>query len=166
MIEAPRIVQTEDLSYVFIHLQIPRSEMHTVLPTTLHELFDAVKAQGLPIVPWFAHHLVLSDTHFDFEACIPVAASFTPKGRIQRGLWPAGTVARTVYQGDYPGLPAAWHELHTWIEQQGHPYATHIYEHYIVNQGTTKNSAEFRTELSWPLTSRTSISPLLEQAEG
>ena len=108
MIETPKIVQTQDLSYAYIHLQIPRSEMHAVLRPTLTELFDAVKAQGLPIVPWFAHHLVLHDGDFDLEACIPVSGTFTPTARIQRDLWPAGTVARTTYQGDYPGLPTAW----------------------------------------------------------
>ena len=151
MIAIPQIVQTEALPYAFIHLQIPRAEMHAVLPPTLNQLFDAVKEQGLPIKPWFAHHLTLSDSDFDFEACIPVDDSFVPTERIQRGLWPSGTVARTVYQGDYPGLPAAWHELNTWIRKQGHAYAGDIYEHYIVNQGTTKNPAEFRTEMSWPL---------------
>ncbi len=151
MIEPPQIVYTEDLPYAFIQLTVPRPEMHAVLPRTLTELFAAVKAQGLPIVPWFAHHLTLSEGDFDFEACIPVPESFTPEGRIQRGLWPAGKVARTVYHGDYPGLPAAWHEFNTWIRSQGHPYAPHIYEHYLVNQGTTKNPAEYRTELSWPL---------------
>ncbi len=151
-LDTPKIVQTEPLPYAFIHLKIPRAEMHAVLPPTLTELFAAVKAQGLPIVPWFAHHLTLDEGDFNFEACIPVNDSFTPTERVQRGLWPAGTVARTVYQGDYPGLPSAWHEFNGWIRQQGHAYAGHIYEHYIVNQGTTKNPAEFRTEMSWPLT--------------
>ncbi len=151
MIEAPAIVQTEALPYAFIHLTIPRTEMHAVLPPTLTELFAAVKAQGLPIVPWFAHHLTLSEGDFDFETCIPVDSTFQPTGRVERGLWPAGTVAHTVYHGDYSGLSAAWHQLSGWIKQQGHAYAGHIYEHYIVNHGTTKNPAEFRTELSWPL---------------
>ena len=152
MMDTPQIVHTEDQPYAFIHLLIPRSEMHAVLPPTLTELFAAVKAQGLPVVPWFAHHLTLGDGDFDFEACIPVDDRFVAADHVQRGLWPAGTVARTVYHGDYAGLPAAWHEFNAWIRQHGHPYAGHIYEHYIVNQGTTKNPAEFRTELSWPLT--------------
>lgn len=151
MIAPPQIVHTEDLPYAFIHVTIPRTQMHAILPPTLTELFAAVKAQGLPIVPWFAHHLNLSEGDFDFEACIPVDASFVPTGRIQRGLWPAGTAARTIYQGDYPGLPDAWQEFGTWIKRNGHTSATHIYEHYIVNQGTTKNPADYRTELTWPL---------------
>ena len=151
MIDPPAIVQTEALPYAFIHLTIPRTEMHAVLPPTLTELFAAVKAQGLPIVPWFAHHLTLSEGDFDFEACIPVDSSFVPVGRVQRGLWPAGNVARTTYHGDYPGLPNAWRQFSDWITQHGHARANHIYEHYVVHQGVTKMPAEFRTELSWPL---------------
>jgi effector-binding domain-containing protein len=153
MIEAPQIVHTDDEIYAFIHLQIPRAEMHAVLPATLQELFAAVKAQELPIKPWFAHHLTLSDGDFDFEACLPVDDSFIATGRVQCGLWPAGTVARTTYRGDYPGLPAAWDEFNRWIKQAGHTYAGHIYERYVGNQGNTKDPADYRTELSWPLTS-------------
>lgn len=150
-IDPPHIVETQDEPYAFIHLLIPRSQMHTMLRPTLLELHDAVTAQGLPIKPWFAHHLTLSDGDFDFETCLPVDQSFVATGRVQRGLWPAGTVARTVYQGDYPGLPAAWQEFNTWIRQNGHSSASHIYERYVGNQGTTKDPADFRTELSRPL---------------
>ncbi len=151
-IDPPQIVRTEDELYAFIHLRIPRPEMHVVLPATLAELFAEVKAQGLPIVPWFAHHLTLDDGDFDFEACIPVDPSFVATKRVQCGLWPAMTVARTVYKGDYPGLPAAWEEFNAWIKQHGHAYAGNIYERYVGNRGNTKEPGDYRTELSWPLT--------------
>lgn len=158
MIDTPQIVQTEDERYAFIHVVIPRSEMHAVLPPTLRELFAAAEAQGLPIVPWFAHHLGLSDATFDFEVCLPVAETFVPAGRVGVGIWPAGPVARTFFHGDYPGLPAAWAEFGTWIEQRGHRRAGHLYERYTVHQGITKDRAAFVTELSWPLLTSTSES--------
>jgi effector-binding domain-containing protein len=154
-IDPPRITRTQDEIYAFIHLLIPRAEMHAVLPSTLKELHTAVTAQGMPIKPWFAHHLTLSDGDFDFEACLPVDESFIATERVQRGLWPSTTVARTFYQGEYPGLPAAWEEFHTWITQNGYSHAGHIYERYIGNRGNTPNPADYRTELSWPLTSST-----------
>ncbi len=157
-IDAPRIVQTEDERYAFIHLVILRSEMHAVLPPVLHELFAAVKAQGLPVVPWFAHHLHLGGASFDFEACIPVAETFVAIDRVQASIWPAGTIARTLYRGDYPGLPAAWGEFGTWIEHGGYSRAHHLYERYTVHQGMTKDREAFVTELSWPLLPKASES--------
>jgi effector-binding domain-containing protein len=151
-IEPPQIVHTEDEPYAFISLLIPRSEMHVALPVALKELQAALLAQGLPIKPWFAYHLTLNDGDFDLEACFQVNESFVASGRIQRGLWPAGPVVRTVYQGDYPDLPAAWEELNGWIKQAGYTYAPHIYERYLVSRHATQNPAEFRTEMSWPIT--------------
>ena len=156
MIDTPRIVHTEAEHYAFIPLQIPRSEIHAMLRPTLQELHDAVSAQGLPIKPWFAHHLTLSDGNFDFETCLPVDDSFAATGRVQLGLWTAAAVARTIYHGDYPGLPGAWQELNNWLKQAAHPYATHIYERYVGNQGNTKDPADYRTELSWPLIAKLS----------
>ena len=151
MIESPQILQTDAIPYAFLHLTVPRAEMHAILPPALTQLFAEVKAQGLPIVPWFAHHMNLGEGDFDFEACIPVDETFLPTGRVQRGVWPAGTVARTVYHGDYAGLYAAWRELSGWIREQDQRGASHIYEHYVVNQRTVKDPAAYRTVLSWPL---------------
>ncbi len=125
--------------------------MHAILPAIFQELHTALTAQKLPIKPWFAHHLRLSDADFDFESCLPVDSTFVAEGRVQRGLWRAGRVARTVYQGDYFGLPAAWAGFRIWIDQSGYHRTADIYERYVVNQGSTKNVADFRTELSWPL---------------
>ena len=150
-IELPAIVETQDETYAFIHSVLPRAEMHAKLPSILQELHGALTAQGLPIQPWFAHYLSLSQGACEFESCLPVDSSFMPRGRVVQGIWPAGTVARTVYQGDYLGLPAAWAEFGRWIVEGGHVSASHIYERYVVNRHRTQNPTELRTELSWPL---------------
>lgn len=153
MITPPQILHVEAQPYAFVHLLIPRSAMHVELPPALGEVHAAVTAQGLPILPWFAHHLTLSDANFDFEVCLPVSASFLPTDRVSLGTWPAGTVARTTYRGNYPGLPDAWREFHRWIQDTGRPTATHIYEHYVGNRSNTQDPDQYRTELSWPLLS-------------
>ncbi len=150
-IETPQIVHTEALSYAFVHLLIPRSQMHAQLRPALQEVHDAVTAQGLPIRPWFAHHLELNDSTFNFAVCLPVPSTFTPTARVSLDTWPASTVARTTYRGNYPGLPAAWQELHNWIRENGHAPAADIYERYVDNVGNTADPNQYLTELSWPL---------------
>ncbi len=154
MIDEPRILESEEQHYAFIHLMVPRPQMPILLPSTLGELCTALSAQGVASTgPWFAHHLTLDDNDFDFEVCLPVAKPFNPVGTVQAGKWPAGRLARTIYHGDYPGLPAAWGEFSTWIKASGHVAASHIYERYTRGPVATPNIAEWTTELSWPLVS-------------
>ena len=152
MIDSPQIVQTRDEQYAFIHLVISHSQIQTVLRPTLQQLHDTLTAHGIPVDhPWFAHHLTLGGGELNFEVCLPVDEPFAASGAVRPGVWPAGAVARTVHYGDYPSLPAAWNELRAWIAQSGHVPAKDIYERYVVHQGSTKDPAANRTELSWPL---------------
>ncbi len=94
MIDTPRIVDTQDQPYAFIHLNSPRTEMHAVLPPTLNELFAAVEAQGLSMVPWFAHHLT------------PATATSTSKPAFPLRLPSSPPVVCSVVSGPPAPLPA------------------------------------------------------------
>jgi effector-binding domain-containing protein len=61
------------------------------------------------------------------------------------------TVARTVYHGDYEGLPVAWAEFKEWIEANGHSCAVDLWERYLVGPESSDNPADWRTELNRPL---------------
>ena len=60
-------------------------------------------------------------------------------------------VARTVHNGGYESLGAAWAELDAWTRSQGHSPATDLWERYLVGPDSDPNPAAWRTELSRPL---------------
>src|SRR5262249_15018983 len=125
MLERPQTAQTADQLTAFIRLTVPRDEIRNVMGPGLREVMDTVAAQGVESTgPWFTHHVRMDPEVFDFEICLPVAATVRPSGRVQPGLLPAAIVARTVYQGPYEGLPDAWGEFMTWIETEGLTPAT------------------------------------------
>ena len=152
MIESPQITQTTARLAAVIHLTIPRSEIRFVMGPGLSEIMEAVKAQGIgPDGPWFTHHLKITPATFDFEICVPVNAPVTPVGRVEPRTFPATTVARTVYHGNYEALAGAWGEFKAWIQANGYTAAPDLYECYPVGPDASSHPADWRTELSQPL---------------
>jgi effector-binding domain-containing protein len=153
MLDTPQVVNTESQATALIHLKIPRSEIRSVMGPGLRELKDEVEAQGIAITgPWFTHHLRLNPATFDFELSVPVAKPVKPAGRMQPGEWPAMKMARTVYQGPFEGLGAAWKEFDGWIRSQGLAPAEDLWERYVTGPETSSDPADWRTELSRRLT--------------
>jgi effector-binding domain-containing protein len=152
MIEPLRIFQTTPQLMAVIPLRIPREDMRKVMGTGLAELRAVAAAQNIAVTgPWFTHHVKNPGENFDFEICLPVAASVTPAGRVQPGEWPAMTIAQTTYHGGYEGLGSAWGEFMAAIKAEGRETVEGLWECYVLGPETSADPAAWRTVLSKPL---------------
>lgn len=152
MLDAPRIVRTEPRTAAIIRLTIPRERMRDVMGPAIAELMATLAAQGLmPTGPVFAHHLRMKPDTFDFEVGLPVPATVSASGRVEAGLLPGATVARTVYRGPYEGLHSAWGEFDAWIAADGHQPAPDLWECYATGPDTSPDPTTWKTELNRPL---------------
>ena len=153
MIETPRIIEVAAQTTAVIHLTVPRDEIRKVMGPGISEVLATVAAQGLkPTGPWFTHHFREPSELFDFEVGVPIPTPVVPAGRVRQGHLPAAArVARTVYQGGYEGLGAAWGDLEAWIAAHGHSPAAELWEHYAVGPECGPDPSAWRTELSRPL---------------
>ena len=153
MIDAPHIIQTKTQLAAVIHLTIPKDQIRHVMQPGLAELMATVAEQNLkPTGPWFDHHLRIADDSWDFEICVPVSAPVKAAGRVRPGEWPAMKVARTIYHGPYEGLAGAWGEFLDWITANGHTPAQDLYQSYVAGPESNPDPANWRTELTKPLT--------------
>ena len=100
---------------------------------------------------WLIRQFRAPTDTLDLAICVPVAAPVAPIGRVEPGVLPATTLARTVMHGNYAGLAAAWGELRDWIASQGHATGPEFWECYSVGPQTHSDPADWRTELNWPL---------------
>jgi len=152
MIDTPQITQTAGQLTAFVHLTVPRAEIRNVMWPGLMEVRAALSAQGIAAAgPWFTHHLRMVPDVFDFEICLPVATPFSTAGRVEAGQWPATTVARTIFHGDYEGLGAAWEEFDAWIVAKGYTPRPDLLERYLVGPEVEADPSGWRTELNRPL---------------
>lgn len=153
MIDAPRIVTTEDQPYAALHLTVAREQIQQAMGPAVREVYAAVAAQGLtPAGAWFTHHFRRPNTTFDFEVCVPVGTRMEEAGRVTGKIWPAMTVVRIEYQGGYEGLRAAWGEFVAWTERQGLTMGPDLWEVYLVGPESSDNPDDWRTEMNWQIT--------------
>lgn len=149
MIETPQIAQTTAQQTAVVHLTIPREDIQTVMEPAIREVMAAVTAQGItPAGPLFSYHLRVDPALFDFEIGVPVTTPVAATGRVKAGQLPAARVARTIYQGPYEGLGAAWGELNAWIKAEGHTPEAGLWERYVAGPESSPDPAAWRTELN------------------
>lgn len=147
MISPPQLVDTSYQLMACIQISVPREQIRHVMDPGLQEILGALADQGIePSGPWFTHHFRIVPEIFEFEICVPVDKPVKPVGRVQPGEWPAMTVARTVYNGPYGGLGAAWKEFNEWISANSHEPAEDLWERYILSPPSAP-----QTELNRPI---------------
>ena len=152
MIETPQIVQTETLTMAKLYAKVPTSQIQSEMGKLVQEVIAEVQKQGIAITgPWFTHHFRRPDEFFDFEVCMPVATPIQPAGRVEPGEWPGMKVIRTIYRGNYSGLPAAWGEFMQWTDKEGLKLSPEIWERYLVNPNSESDPSKWTTEMNRPL---------------
>ncbi|HEY2838539.1 MAG TPA: GyrI-like domain-containing protein [Pirellulales bacterium] len=152
MIETPIITQSTALLTAVVRHTIPREQIQSVMAPAITEVMAAVAAQGIgPAGPVFSYHYRMDPKIFDFEVGVPVSRAVTPVGRVQGSEIRAARVARTIYQGPYDGLGAAWGEFEAWIAANGHKPAPDLWEFYAYGPESSPDPAKWRTEINRPL---------------
>lgn len=144
-----QITDTAEQLTAMIRVTIPRAEIRKVMGPGISEVRAVIAAQGIAATgPWFAHHLRMDPGIFDFEICVPIAAPILPAGRVEAGRIKACKVVRTVYEGPYEGLGAAWREFDDWIAANGLATGPDLSECYLIGPESSPDPAKWRTELS------------------
>lgn len=152
MIETPQIVQSQALQTAVIHLVVPREEIQQVMGPAINEILQVIGAQGItPCGPLFTYHHQIPGAVFDFDVGIPVFRPVKATGRVKPGQLVSVKVARTVYQGGYEGLGAAWGEFDAWLKANGHVSGPTLWEFYVKGPESGPNPSIWKTELNRPL---------------
>ena len=153
MIDTPQLIQTEEQLTAVIHLTVPRAEISIVMGPAIAEIMSIITAQGATITgPYFSYHQKRPTDIFDFEVGFPVSQPITAAGRVKMSKLPAVKVVRTIYQGGYEGLGAAWGEFCIWIEAKELNVQESLWECYLTDPESNPDTDTWRTELNRPLT--------------
>lgn len=152
MIEKPFVLKSEARKAAVIQVTVARELIREVMGAGLDELLSILTDQDVPAAgPWYTHHFGVQPDTFDFEIGVPVNEIVFPTGRVRAGVFLGGTVARTIFHGDYEGLAAAWSQFDAWVAARGLKPAQDFWEVYTVGPQADPDPAHWRTELSRPL---------------
>lgn len=152
MLDIPKFIETDERLTAVIHLSIPRAEISEVMGPAIAEIMSTLAAQGAALAgPCFSYHPKRPADIFDFEVGFPVNRPIAPAGRVKMSKLPAAKVVRTIYQGGYEGLGAAWGEFCAWIEAEGLNAQDSLWECYLSGPELSPDPDTWRTELNRPL---------------
>lgn len=135
-----------------ISMVVPSTEIAQHMDPAMRELFSTVMAQGLTVTgPWFTHHRRRPTDTFDFDICVPVDRTLTPRGRVLPGERAQRRVARMIHEGPYEQLGASWARLGDWLIKKRLTPAPDLWERYLVGPEAVADPALYLTELNRPL---------------
>jgi AraC family transcriptional regulator len=137
---------------LFIRRRIARSELSSMLAECFGKLFGHGHRNGLPIAGWpLARYVVMGPGLWTVEAAMPLASPSPASGDMQAGILPAGPTAFAVHVGAYERLPETHAAVERWIEAQGYQVGGAPWESYVTDPAQHPDTADWRTEVYWPL---------------
>jgi effector-binding domain-containing protein len=96
------------------------------------EVAAGAAAQGLTITGApFGRYRFTDDGSFAVEAGFPVSGVVAAAGRVEPGILPGGTVARTLHVGSYDGVAAAYEATEAYLTDNGYEPAGAPWECYL-----------------------------------
>ncbi|NPV71216.1 MAG: GyrI-like domain-containing protein [Firmicutes bacterium] len=137
-------VETKDLPeqpVVSVRKTIPIGEVGRLFGEVARRLRG--RPEGAPFAMY--HNPDFDPSAVDVEVAFPV----------QKGgdrVLPAAKVASVMYIGDYGGVGKAYEALFAWMEEQGLKTAGPSREIYLVGPQSSKEPAEYVTEIQIPIT--------------
>lgn len=94
----------------------------------------------------------------ELECALPIASPVAGTDRIRCGELPAGTMATVTHMGHYDNLPTTWAALTAWMHSEGLQPVGVPWEVYVTDPGAEPNQSKWRTDIFFPVRSRTETS--------
>jgi AraC family transcriptional regulator len=137
---------------LFIRRQVARQD----LAAALGECFGAVGAYcqkaGIALAgPPLARYPSSGSSLLTVEAGMPIAAPAPGEGDIEAGFLQGGAAAFAVHMGPYNRLHETFEAIEQWMAKNDVRPGGAPWESYVTDPADYPDSADWRTEVYWPL---------------
>jgi effector-binding domain-containing protein len=149
-----KVRETVAQPIVSIRTTIPMAEMPEFFGRAYGEMFSllgelGIRPAGVPFTMY--HDQEFTVERVDMEVVVPISEPAHDRGRVKAGTLPGGRVAYALHQGPFDEIAGAYRALADWVQSHGHELAGPPRECYLVSPNETRNPAEYRTEIVWPI---------------
>ncbi len=137
-----------------IHATVARAELLAWWRGAIAELEAVVSPRALPRTgPLGGMFATAIFQHDQGEATVfvPVAEAVRPVGRAVEITVPAAELAITVHRGPHVDMDVTYGALGSYVTSHALSVEGPVREHYVVDGRTAADSAEWRTEIGWPV---------------
>jgi effector-binding domain-containing protein len=161
MLTEPRLEQRAQQPYVGIRSSITMSQIGTVLPPLIGELFAWLgQRQATPVgPPFFRYRVIDMSGHLEIDVGVPVAAVLSGDQRVIVDTLPAGAYATAIYTGNPAQLADANAALQKWGSgngikwravqlDRGTEWASRL-EIYLTDPAKQPDPSKWQTEIAY-----------------
>jgi AraC family transcriptional regulator len=128
------------------------SEISATLGRLLPRVFASLVELGVrPVGPPFCRYTNWREDECDLEGGIIVDGLVSGFGDIEGGQIGGGPAVHTLHIGPYTELSKAYDALQQWLGENGKQSAGAPFELYLTDPGRVPDSAEWQTEIYWPV---------------
>lgn len=140
------------------HLRV-RTSAHDIAASVgggLQNLYEFAAAANVAPSgpPQLAYPGPVTDGDFELDLYLPVAGEVAGQDPVDVVDLPGGPAARTLHQGAYDKIPAAYEAVFTWVHEHGHTPSGPPRELYLNGPDEEKSSDDYVTEVVVPLLRR------------
>jgi DNA-binding transcriptional MerR regulator len=120
----------------------------------LGEVYATIAVQGLqpsgPSGGLFSGELFQYE-HGEATVFVPLSCEIQRVGRVSPLVVPAAELAVTVHSGAHTNMNATYGALGIYVSQHALAVVGPVREYYLVDERTTSDATQWRTEIGWPI---------------
>jgi AraC family transcriptional regulator len=136
----------------YTRLRPARHELAAAIAKGLHATFPVMQKAGVAMTGApFTRYLSTGPGLFTIEVGVPTSGTGPGEGDTESGTLRGGPVAMAVHAGHYDQLSETYAAMERWIEEHGYRVDGPPWESYVTDPGDFPDTADWRTEVYWPL---------------
>ncbi len=138
---------------LFVRRTTARRDLAETIRAGFGTTFEFARTAGAAMAgPPFVRYPAMSEEQLTIEAGMPVAARVAGVGDVKAGELTGGPVLVGLHAGPYDQLRETFSAMERWAAEHGATLAGAPWESYLTDPHKHPDTAEWRTEVVWPLT--------------
>lgn len=149
-----KIVETKSIIYIGKRLNVNAAEMGTAMGTAYKKINEYLakedlKYSGKPFSIYYKSEIESKD--FDILAAMPIENEIESTKDFETGILPAGNAATISHFGNYYNLPATYHIIREWLQNEDYQIEGNSWEVYITDPYNESDSSKWETRIYFPI---------------
>jgi len=147
-----KIVETKAIPYIGKRITANADEIGPAMGRTYREIIDYLSDNNLIVVgkPFSIYHSADAG-NFDVVFALEIEKEILPEKGFETGVVKAGHAAMISHFGNYINLPATYHIITNWLDEQNYQRVGNSWEVYVNDPGSEPDSSKWETQVYFPI---------------
>ena len=147
-----KIVETKTIMYIGKRLRVDAAEIGSEMGKAFNEIIDYLskgghKISGKP----FSIYYNSEPEDFDILVALQIEKEIESTNDFETGVLPAGHAAMISHFGNYYNLPATYHIIREWLQDENYQIIGNSWEVYINDPASEPDSSNLETRIFIPI---------------